>query len=199
MSGPSLSLREQPCSPFSPQDFCSPCEFAHCYHNTWIPLARIHIRRPRGECTQQKALKPTSEAPGRVHNTEAPESTSEAPGRVRTTEGPHTPTGSPEESAHLNLWDQRLLGNWAGGWPSADQELRKAKLSPPQLAADKKTRKTALARLKPAGGFSFKVILYYFFIIIFVLTHSSSLSFFFVLFLLSFPLYLFFLPSSSSF
>ena len=31
---PSLSLREWPCRPFSPQDFCSPCAFVYCRHNT---------------------------------------------------------------------------------------------------------------------------------------------------------------------
>ena len=40
---PSLSLRERPCRPFSPQDFCSPCEFVHCSHNTWISQAGVHI------------------------------------------------------------------------------------------------------------------------------------------------------------
>ena len=29
--------------PFSPQGFCSPCELAHCCHNTWILQAVIHI------------------------------------------------------------------------------------------------------------------------------------------------------------
>ena len=29
--------------PFSPQDFCSPCEFVYCCHNTQIPLAGICI------------------------------------------------------------------------------------------------------------------------------------------------------------
>ena len=33
--------------PFSPQDFCSLCEFVHCCHNTRIPRARIHITRAR--------------------------------------------------------------------------------------------------------------------------------------------------------
>ena len=49
--------------------------------------------------------------------------------------------------------------------------------------------------------FFFKVILYYYFLIIipFLLTPSSSISFFLVLFLLSFPLYLFFLPYSCFF
>ena len=62
---------------------------------------------------------------------------------------------SPEEIVHLNLQDQRLLGNWAGGRLSADQKLRRAKLNPPQLAAAKKTSKSGLASLKPEGGFLF--------------------------------------------
>ena len=37
---PSLALRERPCRPFSPQDFCSPCELVHCCPNTRIPWAR---------------------------------------------------------------------------------------------------------------------------------------------------------------
>ena len=52
---------------------------------------------------------------------------------------------------------------------------------PPELDAAKKTSKTGLASLKPAGGFSFflfKLILYYFFLS----TPSSSLPFFPVLF-----------------
>ena len=32
--------------PFSPQDFCSPCEFVHCCHNTWIPRAWIPSTYP---------------------------------------------------------------------------------------------------------------------------------------------------------
>ena len=39
-----LSLREGPCYPFSPQDFCSPCEFVHRSHNTQTPLIRVHIK-----------------------------------------------------------------------------------------------------------------------------------------------------------
>ena len=30
--------------PFSPQDFCSPCEFVHCSHNTRILRAAVHIK-----------------------------------------------------------------------------------------------------------------------------------------------------------
>ena len=41
---PSLALRERPCRPFSPQDFCSPCEFVHCSHNTRILRAAVHIK-----------------------------------------------------------------------------------------------------------------------------------------------------------
>ena len=47
---PSLSLRERPCRPFSPQDFCSPCEFVHCCHNTGIPWARVHITASQPSC-----------------------------------------------------------------------------------------------------------------------------------------------------
>ena len=95
-----------------------------------------------------------------------------------------------------NLRDQRLLGNWAGGWRSADQEWRRAPLS---LLQPKRPAKLA-ASLKPAGDFFFflLIILYYYYFIIFLLTPSVSLSFCLALFLLSFPLYLFFLPSSSS-
>ena len=97
-----------------------------------------------------------------------------APRRVRTVstlEGPraHIPstresahhrkpcpcTSTPEESMDPNLWDQRLLGNWAGGWPSAAEKWRRAKLSPSQLAEAKKTTKTVLTSFKPAGGFFF--------------------------------------------
>ena len=109
--------------------------------------------RPWGECTPWRAS---------AHIWDARESTHH--------EKPCARTGSPEESTHPNLQDQRLLGSWVGGWPSTNQELRRVKLSPPQPPAAKKTSKTGLASLKPAGGFSFflfKLILYYFFIISF--------------------------------
>ena len=104
-------------------------------------------------------------------------------------------TLSPEESACPNLQDQRLLGHLAGGWQSASQEWRRVKLSPPQPAAAKKTRKTSLASLKPAGGFSFLSNI--FLLLIF------SFNTFFLSFLLSCFIHSLFhfispLPSSSS-
>ena len=42
---------------------------------------------------------------------------------------PSMSTHRPQEAACLNLWDWRLLKSWAGGWPSAGPEWRRAKLS----------------------------------------------------------------------
>ena len=68
---------------------------------------------------------------------------------------PQAHTQSPRKSACLNLLEWRLLGNWAGGWLSADQEGRREKPIPTQPAVASKTSKTDLASLKPARGFFF--------------------------------------------
>ena len=89
--------------------------------------------------------------------------------------------------------------------PECWSQTEKSWARPPDLATDKKTSKTGLTSLKPAGLFLSlslslslsKVIIYYHFLnyFFFLLTHCSSLSFILVLLLLSLPLYLFFLPS----
>ena len=48
--------------PFSPQDFCSPCEFVYCCHSTQIPRAGIHIKLTDTQC--QNIHRPWSVEPG---------------------------------------------------------------------------------------------------------------------------------------
>ena len=102
----------------------------------------------------------------------------------------------PRESEGPKLWGWRLLENWARGWPSADQEGRRAKPIPPHPARARKNSKNGLASLKRAEGlFFFK----YFFIYFFLLTPPPLFhSFLFYSFFLSYPflsLLLFFLNS----
>ena len=48
--------------PFSPQDFCSPCEFVYCCHSTQIPWAGICIKFTDTQC--QNIHRPWSLEPG---------------------------------------------------------------------------------------------------------------------------------------
>ena len=111
--------------------------------------------------------------------------------------------GAPQEQ--WNWWTEGL--GWARralearqqqtgelGWRlgRATQEGRKVKSIPPQPAAARKISRTAFPSLKPAGGFYFQSNFFSFnsFLL------SFLLSFFYSFFpLLSFPLYIFSLPS----
>ena len=105
-------------------------------------------------------IKPKTEALGRVCTLEVPwahirgtretahlggpETTSHAPGRVSTTEGPEW---APIAPRRVHAWTCGtggwLLESWAGGWLSAGQEWRRAKLSPLSLLQPKRPAKPA--------------------------------------------------------
>ena len=120
----------------------------------------------------------------------------QAPRRMQIKEGSAC-THSQEEGECLNLWAQ-ATGELGWRLPQCWSGKEKSWARPPELAAAKKTSKTGLASLKPAGLFFFlfqsnSLLLFcnYFF---FLLKPSSSLNCFPVLLLLSLPSYLFFLP-----
>ena len=106
-----------------------------------------------------------------------------------------------------NWWTQglggsrRTLRNWTGGWTTAKsvaQEGRKGKPIPlptPSRFTDRKTSRTNLTNLKPAGDFFFSLSLFFFsFPPKFPLPFCPS--FFFIIFsFLPLLFYSFFLPS----